>query len=149
MRIPEIAYRYLRAIDTAGPTLEVWTRHSTDAGTAASRSITHASIPKNKILILFNVTMVATPGATQSVTSINFTATTPAGLGWNVCFESFEVEADARRATCWNGEVWIGGRGEGVESITATAGFDAGVASNALTASFQGIVVPKANVASF
>jgi len=149
MRIPEIAYRYLYPIDVASPTLELVTRELSSTLTNALVELSLTGIPTNKILVLSNVTLLADPGATQSVTFLEVAAFTGAGARFLIAQERPVAVADQNRVLNWQGECWIPGRGDAAISVTVGAGFSAGVAGNNLVLGLFGSIIPRGNMAMF
>ncbi len=149
MRAPEISYRYLRDIDTAGPTFEMVSRELSGAATSVTVAVTLMGIPKNKILVLANVTALAQPGATQACTHIQLAGFTAAGQRLLIMQERFVVAADVEQTLNWSGEVWLPGRGPDAITVEIEAVFDAGVASNTNFSGLYGIISPRGNASAF
>jgi len=149
VRVPNICYRFIYAIDVAGPTFEAIARTLTVADTATIVAINLTGIPKNKVLVLSNVTCFANPGATQGVTAITVSMRGAQGAEVNVASEQFVVVADQNQRLNGQGEIYIPGRGEGNASVGFSAQFDAGVASNQGIFHLNGVIIPRGNVATF
>lgn len=149
MNAPGITYRFLYQIDTAGPTLEILSRQASTSGSSAQLNLTLVGIPNNKIFVLTNLTVRATPGTAQQVTRLACFGTTQARLAFNIV-EQTKVAVDLEVVTMdWQGEVWLQGRGQDDTNLTINAIFDGGANSNAVNAGFHGFVIPRANVAAF
>lgn len=149
MRAPELTYRYIYRIDTAGPTFEVLARVFNASGAATLVSINLTGVPKNKVLVLTNVTALSNPGATQAVTAITISMFTSAAAQVNVVQETFPVDADENQTLNWQGEIFIPGRGGTFPSVGMSSSYDAGVASNICGFALQGVIIPRGNIATF
>jgi len=149
VRAPDFTYRYLYPKDVAGPTLQLISRSFDDADTAVQIESSVTGIPEDTILVLTNVTIQATPGATQACNQLQFRTFTRAGLRVWGAFETPAVVADKLESLTWSGEIWVPGSGAGNISVTLRSNFDAGAASNRMFSSINGYIIPKANVAIF
>jgi len=132
-----------------GPTLETVARKSSKGDTAAVIDIDFVGLAQDKILVLTNAAGVCTPGLAQAAKSFVITGFTPAGAPVNILQRRFLETADLDEEFNWQGEVWLRGRGGSNVTLQAHVSFDAGVASNTLTFSFFGQIIPRANVAEF
>jgi len=146
--VPEICYRFIYPKDTAGPTFEIMTRDVDNAATSATVTISITGVPKDRVLVLQNVNMFADPGAGQAVVQQILSGFTPAGLQFTIARTAKAAIADLNDNLNWQGAVYLPGLGDGV-ILSALTVYDAGVASNALTFSMQGVVIPRGNSAAF
>jgi len=149
MRAPEIAYRYLRAIDTAGPTFEMVSRDLNNAGSATEVTVTLTGVPKNKILVLSNISAIALPGATFSVVALQLAGFTGAGARLLIQQERFPADADETKTLNWQGEIWLPGRGTGEISVEVEGTFSSGAASNSIFIGLFGVIIPRGNASAF
>jgi len=149
VRTPEITYRYIYAIDVAGPTFEVVSRGLTVSASNAIAAINFEGVPSNKVLVLTNVTMHGNPGATQACIALTLSMRTSANAEINVMQETFPVDADENQTLNWQGELYIPGRGDGNPSVGFTSVYDAGVNANVGNFALQGVIIPRGNVATF
>jgi len=149
VRAPDITYRYIYAIDTAGPTFEVVARGLTVSATNVIAAINFTGVPKNKVLVLTNATLHGNPGATQACIALTLSMRTSANAEINVHQETFPVDADENQTANWIGEIYIPGRGEGNPSVGFTSVYDAGVAANVGNFALHGVIIPRGNVATF
>jgi len=149
MIVPEIAYRYIYPKDVAGPTFEVFSREVIVADTSTGVSIAITGISKDKILVLSNVILVATPGATQAVGTMNIQGLAGSGSPFDIQHRVTVGTADLVETMEWQGQVFIPGRGEGDTNFTLTVTYDAGVASNSFFGGIHGVVIPRGNAAVF
>jgi len=148
MQVPEIAYRYIYPKDVSGPTFEILTRVLAGAETG-DPIINFTGIPKDKVLVLTNVAMLANPGATQACTFIGLSGFSSAGAIFDIKVETFPADADENQTLNWDGAVYIAGGVEGQVNLRFSAAFDAGVNSNTLDANFNGVIIPRGNIAIF
>jgi len=148
VRVPEIAYRFSWPTDTSGPTFQVIARDF-NVSTAAV-TITHSltGLAKDRVLVLTNASLYATPGATQAVVTLQLYAFTGAGMQHQVMRESPLQVADQIESMNWQGEIFIQGRGVST-NLWLIATFDAGVNANRLQAGFDGVVIPRGNTAAY
>lgn len=149
MRPPEITYRFSVPSDTAGPTLELYTRNLLVSASAASVTTPLNGPAKDRTLVLTNVSVQAVPGATQSADRMRISITTPGGAGVDLATFNPTAVADIRRDLNWTGEVMIGGAGMDNQIIEANCVFSAGVAANILVINVCGYVIPRGNIAPF
>lgn len=148
MKQPDITYRFARPIDTASPTFEVYSRTDSDTQAAIGVSVGFFGLPKDRVLVLSNATLLADPGATQNVSDMRMEFLTATGL--NVPFARGQAGAgDQRRIENWQGEIYIFGQGPDLFNLLFNATFNAAVNPNLLNASASGVVIPRANMASF
>lgn len=148
MLTPDLTYAYRQPKDVSGPTFEVMSRQGDESDTATGVTFTLTGLPKDRMLVLSNVCILMIPGATQSVTALSVSATTPAGLVFDISRFN-QAAATGSRSHNWQGEVFLLGGGRGANLLTITATFDAGANSNRLIASIFGVVIPRANAGPF
>lgn len=149
MRAPAITYRFTWPKDTAGPTLEIMSRAGSATVNAATITTTVAGVPIDRILILTNITVNATPAAGVSVSDIQIGAITQAALNFNLNWDEFVAVAGQARTANWEGEVWVQGRGVDVPLVNLFTRFSAAGALNSLSFGLQGLVIPRGNAAAF
>lgn len=148
MRAPDITYQYRMPIDTASPTFELYQRAASDTQSAVGVSVGFFGLPKDKVLVLSNAVIVANPGATIVVVSARMEFLSASGL--NVSFAEFEQGvADRTKRFNWQGEIYVMGRGEDQFHLLFNATFSAATSGNFLGADVAGVVIPRANIASF
>lgn len=136
--------------EARGQIFEIYTRHTSTSAASASLTLNFPDIPRDKILYLRNIQCETIPGATQSAINVTVRATTHAGLNFNVAVETFPADADERQTLNWQGDVLLLGPViASINSVTVIATFSAGVASNFVSGSLQGLVVPRGNAAAF
>lgn len=149
MKAPDIAYRYIQAIDTASPTFEIVSREFVVSASATAVTFSLMGIPGNRVMVLSNLIVVANPGAAQSVIDLNVQFFTGAGQAVDIIHQRGTVTADLTEAMPWQGEIYIPGRGTGNATITVAVNFSAAVAANQIFGGIHGIVIPRGNVAAF
>jgi len=133
----------------AGPTFEIVHRNLDNSGTATQIVSQIAIVPKDKILVLSNFTVIAVPGATQAITNFRLSGFTQAGQEFNIMRQVAAETADINDTMNWQGEVYLHGRADQAINIQVIVNFDAGVASNLIAASLSGVVIPRGNAANF
>jgi len=146
---PELLFRLARAPASSGPLIELFSVRASSAGAAASHSAPLTGVAKDKVIILQNLSVDMSPGATQAFVRVVFSGRTPAGAIFTIAQRGFTAVADLRSGFDWSGEVAIGGGGVTFASILIDVVFDAGVASNAITSNAFGYVIPRGNIAPF
>jgi len=149
VRAPDITYRYIYPKDVAGPTFEQIGRSVTGSASATGVSASFAGIPKDKVLVLSNINCLANPGAGQDVVTMQVDMFTSAGAEFVIISQNEAGTADLTTFLNWQGELYIPGRSDGLNSLTAFCVFNAGVAANSVTMQFLGVVIPRANVSTF
>ena len=148
MRAPPQTYQ-MGEPSFRSPTLETIARKVVTGGAATSVVAEFTSLAKDKLLVLTNVSGNLGPGATQACVSIKVDLFTAAGANFNVYREVFPETANLDETFNWQGECTVRGQGAPNVVVRATAVFDAGVASNQLSFSFMGYIIPRANVAEY
>jgi len=149
MRVPELVYRFLYPKDVAGPTFELCPRTTTTAATSNVILVAFPGPSMDRVLCLTNIFIRADPGATQAAIQLLAFLTTPGGLDVNIAGINPDVSADTIQTLNWSGEIYIGGGGSDSTILTMSGVFDAGVASNSVSASFFGVVIPRGTIAPF
>jgi len=149
MRVPEIVYQLARSPQSTGPMLELFAARAFSAVASTTVSALINGPPKDRVLVLTNVTVDLNPGATQAITRVVISARTPALFVYAIAQIGFDAVADLRTGFNWQGEVAIGGPGVDIRSIIVDCVFDAGVNTNGVTANAFGYVIPRGNIAPF
>lgn len=149
MLAPDLTYSFRQPKDTSGPTFEVFSRILDLTDTAASIINTLTDLPKDRLLVLANVSVLAIPGATQSLSNIIVSTTTAAGLTVEIVRETPVAVADQNRSLSWQGEVFVLGGGLDTIFLTVSGTFSAGVNANRILAGVHGVVIPRANASPF
>lgn len=148
MFAPDITYRYIYPIDSAGPTFEILSRVLNNTDTSGTIVVELTGIPKNKVLVLSNASLFADPGAAQTLLTMDLSGLTAAGALFPIVTGAPDVVAK-RQALNWSGAAYIPGRGDTDPSLRLTAVFDLGVAGNFAQMSVHGVVIPRGNASSF
>lgn len=147
MRAPELAYSFNQPKDVSGPTLELFSRQLATTTATNPIQLAFSGIPKDKILIVTNLSLSANPGATQAVENMSVLGTFPAGIATTI-EQNFPLQvADLTEALNWQGEVWIPGGDQNQLIFSAT--FDAAANPNFMSVHAYGLIVPRANTANF
>lgn len=149
MRAPGITYQFVREKDTAGPSFEIINRTDQESGSNNPIELFFTDLPKDRILVLTNVTIDANPGATQFVTDLLINGRTGTGTEFGIARATPVFNADENHSLNWSGSVYIMGNAAGEVSLRFAAFFNATAAANAFTAAFSGIVIPRGNAALF
>lgn len=149
MLTPDLTYSFRQPKDVSGPTFELFSRSATVTDTATAVVFTVTDLPKDRMLVLSNVTVFANPGAGQALSGITVDAVTAARLGFAIARLNPVPLADANIAFNWQGQVFVLGGGADSTLLTVTATFDAGVNANAIVTSVHGVVIPRANASPF
>jgi len=146
---PDITYRYLYPIDSAGPTFELVIRELNETAGATLVEVELIGIPQNKIFVLGNISMTAFPGATQSCTSLQLAGFTSAGARVLISQKRFVAVAGVIQELNWDGQVWLTGRGAGAITVQMSAVFSAAVNDNQIVTGLFGVVIPRGNAGAF
>ncbi len=149
MRVPEIVYRLARAPASSGPLFELFSRRESASASSTAVSNVITGPPKDKVLVVTNMTVDMDPGAAQSVIRVVFSGVTPGGLVFQIAQVGLVAVADLRTGFDWQGEVAIGGGGIDNTILIADTVYSAGVAANATVLSVFGYVIPRGNIAPF
>jgi len=149
VRAPEITYRFQYPKDVSGPTFEIV--NGTESGSASALTITLdvQNIPKDRILCLSNITMIANPNATNGVVNLVASIITGAQQRIQIINEEFPATADAEETMNWQGEVYILGGGRDTTALRFFFEFDDALAANTAVASWAGVIVPRGNASQF
>lgn len=149
MKAPGITYRFQWPKDTSGLTFEVLSREFFETAAAAAVTFDLTGIPKDKVLVLSNLIIVALPGAAQNVADVNCQGFTQAGAPYDIIHAIAPAVVGQREAVPWQGEVYQLGRGAADAALTITVNFDAGAAANQIFGGIHGIIIPRGNSAQF
>lgn len=149
MLAPDIAYAFRQPKDISGPTMEVLCRHLDSAASATVIDLLITDLPKDRMLILGNVTMRGSPGATQHVASLQIIGITAAGLEFDIARLTPVLTADLIQTLNWQGGIYLMGGGLDTTTIRVRGVFNSGTNSNSVRTGIHGIVVPRANVSPF
>ncbi len=149
MRAPGITYSFANRKDVSGPTMEVLSTNEFLINNSTSQFIRLADLPKDRALVLTNVSITGEPGLAQFVTQIFLQGRTATELFFEIARLGFAPEVDRIHNLNWEGEVFILGGGDGSVQLSADVLYDAGVATNRMEASFHGIIIPRGNIAPF
>ena len=149
MLVPDIAYAFSRPTDTAGPTFEILTRQEQISTAALLIEILLTDIPKDRVVVLSNVSMRADPGSGQAIDELAIQGVTQAGLNFDIKSQFVDLANNIRGNLDWQGEVFIQGAGDGNTTLRAFALFDVAAAANLFQCSFHGVIIPHGNVGAF
>lgn len=150
MRFPGITYAFKRPTDVNSPTALILSRHFQVSGGGLSLlEFLFSDLPKDRVLVLTNVSVVAAPGLAQSVVEIKI-------QGFSQGVENFNIDqrippstVDIVEVLNWQGEVYIMGGGPGTNTLRVFGFFSAFANSNALTVGVHGIIIPRGNLGGF
>lgn len=149
MRAPEISYRFTTAVNTAGPTLELFSRSVTVAAADNEFTADITGPGVDRILCLTNIAVEAIPGGALSVTRMRINAFTPGGLEFAIATDAVPAVASLRQELNWQGEVYIGGAGVTTRILAASVVFSANTSTNNIRISVFGFIIPKGNIAPY
>ena len=149
MLAPDLTYGYAYPKDVSGLTFEVYTRSQGLSDTATPLVTTLTDVPKDRLLCLSNVSVVAQPGTGQHVTNIQIQGQTAAGLLFEIAFGERPLTVDRDEVLNWQGQVYILGTGTGNIILQCRVAFDSGVQNNVMGVDWHGIVVPRGNSAQY
>lgn len=151
MRVPELVYQFVRPLDSAGPTFELYQRRQ---GPTLFNGIqlfqTFSGIPKDRVLVISNIQITAVPGGAVDVQAIHLRGATQAGRILIIEQLFFPVPAsagDSSRALNWTGEIALLGAGAGNETLSGIVDFSAANAGNSIDMSVFGTMIPRGNIA--
>jgi len=100
-------------------------------------------------MVLSNIAIRATPGATQACNQILVIGFSAAQQDFDVFRERFAAVADQTESANWQGQVYLLGGGRATTCVSVRATFDAGANANSLRVGIHGVVIPRANVGPF
>jgi len=146
---PEIAYRYIYPKDIAGPTFEILSRLLSTTGAATTLEVNITGIPKDRVLVLGNVTIEGGPGGALVCTALDLRGVTGAGLDFPIKQVTTQLGNSLDQNLIWTGSIFIPGSGEGNNSLRARAFFSAATSTNSLSVGVHGVVIPRGNSAAF
>lgn len=149
MKAPDLTYRFVYPKDVAGPTFGLLFRRFDDSQVATSVNAQLQGIPKDRILVISNLSVSITPGAAQTPLLGTISGFTAAGAQVNIHTQAFTGAAGAPVTQNWQGEAMVLGRGAGVQSVNFRVTFDLGGVANAATWHIFGYVIPRGNSYSF
>jgi hypothetical protein len=144
--IPEVAYQFRLARDTAESTLEqvAVNGQSLQASTLVTISALY-TVPSNRILILSSMCAVGVGVGGQIPQYVQMRVRQGGGVTQLIAEQSaITVPAAAARLACnWSGQVWLHPGWQ----ISVRAAFDAGAAVNELYGYLYGMLIPRGNSA--
>jgi len=149
MLTPDLTYSFRAPKDVSGPTFEVLTRQFDLSDTSATLIFTFDDLPKDRMLVLSNVAILANPGAGQSVIGMGLHGITAAGMQFDISRFAQAIVADLTESFNWQGQVFITGGGRGTTCVRITVSFSSGVAANTCAVGIHGVVIPRANAGPF
>lgn len=145
MLAPNIAYAFSTPKDVAGPTFEVVTRTIAETDSVIAITIDTLEVPKDRLLVVANICMIANPNAGNGVVNMVASVITAAGQRVQLMNLELPATADAEETLNWQGEVFVLGGGQDTSSLRFYFEFDNALAANQATASYTGIIVPRGN----
>ena len=149
MRFPGIAYQFVAATDTAGPTALIVSRHNQISTSANLLEHFFTDLPKDRILVLTNVSLKANPGTGNSAVQIKIQGFSQGVENFNIAQLEPDLGADKEAVLNWQGEVYIQGGGVGTNTLRFMTFYDLAVNANSQTLGFHGIVIPRGNMGGF
>jgi len=149
VRAPDLAYHFVTRRDTAGPTFETFSRALTLTANLATLNLTVEDIPQDRVLVVSNIVIQATPTAGLILTTLSTRGFTQAGAEFRLAIEIPDAVITLTRRLNWQGDVFIQGRSPNAENLRMTANFNGAGATNTISAWVHGIVIPRGNIAGF
>jgi len=149
VRAPDLTYNYVTRRDVAGPTFEVFNRALILAANAATINLDIDDIPQDRVLVVSNIVIQATPTAGLIVSTISTRGFTQAGAQFRLAIDIPAAVVTLTRALNWQGDVFIQGRSPNAVNLRMTANFNGAGATNQCEAWVHGIVIPRGNIAGF
>lgn len=149
MRFPGIAYSFMRDTDTAGPTALILSRHLQVSSAAVQLEQFFANLPKDRILVLTNVSVASDPGSGQAISEIAIQGLSQGITNFTVARLLPPITTALNRDLNWQGEVYIQGGGPGTNTVRMFTQFDAGANANLMTVGLHGIIIPRGNMGGF
>jgi len=150
VRFPGITYAFKRPTDTNSPTALILSRHFQVSGGGLSLlEFVFDQLPKDRVLVLTNVSLIAQPGAAQFVREMKIQAFSQGVENYNVDQRLPLGVVDQDEVLNWQGEVYIQGGGPGTDTVRVFAFFNASAAANAITVGLHGIIIPRGNLGGF
>jgi len=139
----------MRDTDVSGPTALILSRNFQLSTGAQLVEFLFQDLPKDRVLVLTNVGMVATPGAAQNVLELVIQGVSQGVENFNILREEPRVGVAVNAAANWQGEVYIQGGGPGTDTVRIFGFFDAAANANTITIGMHGIVIPRGNLGGF
>ena len=149
MRAPGITYAFTSSKDVAGPQFEILSRHDQISASSLILETLITDLPKDKILVLTNVSVAADPGAAQGVVELAIQGVTQAGLNFTIARKLPIGTTGESDELNWDGEVYIQGGGDGATSVRVISVFGTDTNANLSTVGIHGIVIPHGNAGAF
>ena len=146
MRAPGITYAFTSPTDTAGPTLDVVNRHFQQSSADALIQFIIRDVPKDRIFILQNFSLLAAPGTGQGIFEMKIQGITRAGLNFTIATASPDPAATASFSLNGNPDVWIHGGGKGKDTLRVFGFFNGAVFANNFTVGISALIIPNGNV---
>ncbi len=151
MRIPELVYQFVRPLDSAGPTYELYQRRQgPTAFNGAQLFFDFRDVAKDRVLVVSNIVIIASPGGVVDVQGITLIGITQAGRTIIIDRRFFTVPAaagDTDQALNWTGEIALLGGGQGNLTVSGIVDFSAANAANSIDMSVFGTMIPRGNIA--
>jgi len=149
VQAPDITYQFAQAKDTAGPSFEVLSRQQSLSASANLIEILFTDLPKDRVLVLTNVSMNNNPGTTQFQLEIRAQAGTQGGALVDIVSDVVNKGASIQAGLNWQGVFYIMGLGIGETALRLFASYNSGAVANTLDVNFHGIVIPRGNAGAF
>lgn len=149
MDAPGQTYAFLSAIDTAGPTFQLFQQQTVSAAAGTNLQLFVTNIPKDRVLVLTNAVVHGTPGAAQHVRDLSIAGWTQMGASFLIARKNTLLVDDQPEFLNWAGRAYLMGAGVGNNTAEIQIRFDATVAANSAVGTFSGIVIPRGNIATF
>ena len=150
MRFPGITYSFKRPTDVSGPTALILSRHFQISGGGSSLlDFRFSDVPKDRVLVLTNVSVIAQPGLAQHVIEMKIQAFSQGVENFNIDQRLPLQVTDQDEVLNWQGEVYIQGGGPDTDTIRIFTFYNSAVASNAMTLGMHGIIIPRGNLGGF
>jgi len=142
--VPELAYQFQTAVDTAGGTIDIVLRDAITSGLVTSLTTDIFTVPTEKVFILTAGNVQANSGAGQLSNLVAFQIHPVALEPGRILFLRERTPALVQEAN-WSGELWMppGSKLSGVGT------FDAGANSNSLSVGIVGVLIPRGNIHEF
>jgi len=148
VRVPEIVYRFITPTDTAGGTLDILSRAERQSVGTFQFTFVVNDIPKDRIIVLTNVALLAEPALAFLVEEMKIQGVTQTGQIFDIATDVTHGVADEEKSLNWQGSVWIQGAGAGNSTLRATVRVDQNTLASAAEVAWHGIIIPHGNVGS-
>lgn len=139
----------MRDTDVSGPTALILSRHFQLSAGATLLEFFFSDLPKDRVLVLSNVSLLAAPGATQAGRAMSIQAFSQGVENFNIDQRIPLFVADINQVLNWQGEVYIQGGGPGTDTLRIFTVFSAGANANAITVGVHGMIIPRGNLGGF